>query len=73
MFHINDFEAMDDARIKETADSMGIKKAASASRDDLIAAILDFQAESSAKDIVSKTSEKRSLLKKHAQNALKDY
>ena len=26
MFHINDFEAMDDARIKETADSMGIKK-----------------------------------------------
>ncbi len=59
MFHINDFEAMDDARIKETADSMGIKKAASASRDDLIAAILDFQAESSAKDIVSKTSEKK--------------
>ncbi len=67
MFHINDFEAMDDARIKETADSMGIKKAASASRDDLIAAILDFQAESSAKDIVSKTSEKKKPAKEKAK------
>lgn len=59
MFHINDFETMDDAQIRETAESMGIKKATSASRDEFIEAILDQQAESSAKDIVSKNGEKK--------------
>lgn len=59
MLHINDLNAMDDDAIKQTAESMGIKKVSSTSRDDLIAAILDHQAESSAKDIVSKTSEKK--------------
>lgn len=63
MFHINDLETMDDNQIRETAESMGIKKAASASRDEIIEAILDQQAESSAKDIVSKTGEKKKATK----------
>lgn len=63
MFHINDFETMDDAQIRETAESMGIKKAGSASRDEFIEAILDQQAESSAKDIVSKNGEKKKTAK----------
>lgn len=63
MFHINDLDAMDEAQIKETAEAMGIKKAASASRDEIIEAILDQQAVSSAKDIVSKSSEKKKTTK----------
>ena len=63
MFHINDFETMDDAQIRETAESMVIKKAGSASRDEFIEAILDQQAESSAKDIVSKNGEKKKTAK----------
>ncbi len=63
MLHINDLDAMDDATIIQTAESMGIKTGSAASRDDLIAAILDQQAESSAKDIVSKTSEKKKASK----------
>ena len=63
MFHINDFETMDDAQIRETAESMGIKKAGPASRDEFIEAILDQQAESSAKDIVSKNGEKKKTAK----------
>lgn len=63
MFHINDLDAMDDAMIRETAESMGITKAGSASRDEIIEAILDRQAESSAKDIVSKNGDKKKSAK----------
>ncbi|MBD5356706.1 MAG: transcription termination factor Rho [Bacteroides sp.] len=63
MLHINDLLAMDDEEIKKTADSMGIKNGASSSRDELIDAILDQQAESSAKDFVTKSSEKKKTQK----------
>lgn len=59
MFHINDLNAMDENALRQTAESMGIKKISSLSKDQLIAAILDQQAEATAKDIMSKTSEKR--------------
>ena len=59
MFHINDLNDMDDARIRETAESMGIKKASSLSRDEIIDQILDHQAEASAKDFVAKSSDKK--------------
>ena len=59
MFHINDLYAMDDNTLRQTAESMGIKKTSSLSQDELIASILDHQAESTAKDIVAKNSEKK--------------
>ena len=71
MFHINDFETMDDVQIRETADSMGIKKPGSASRDEIIEAILDRQAESSAKDIVSKNGDKKKAAKTKEPRAKK--
>ncbi len=63
MFHINDLDAMDDALIRETAESMGIKKGASASRDEIIEAILDHQAEALAKDTITKNGEKKKASK----------
>lgn len=59
MFHINDLYAMDENALRQTAESMGIKKSSSLSSDELIASILDRQAEATAKDIVAKTTEKR--------------
>ncbi|MCH5228425.1 MAG: transcription termination factor Rho [Muribaculaceae bacterium] len=59
MFHINDLYAMDENVLKQTAESMGLKKINHLSQDELIAAILDLQAESTAKDIVAKTAEKK--------------
>lgn len=59
MLHINDLYAMDENALRQTADSMGIKKTSSLSQDELIAAILDHQAESTAKDIVSKNADKK--------------
>ena len=59
MFHINDLYAMDDNALRQTAESMGIKKVSSLSQDELIAAILDRQAESTAKDIIAKNSDKK--------------
>ena len=59
MFHINDLNDMDDSQIRETAESMGIKKASSLSRDEIMNQILDLQAEVSAKDFVSKASDKK--------------
>ena len=50
---------MDENSLRQTAESMGIKKVNSLSQDQLIASILDQQAESTAKDIVAKTTEKR--------------
>lgn len=59
MFHINDLSAMDENALRQTAESMGIKKASSLSTDKLIEDILNRQAESTAKDIVAKNTEKR--------------
>lgn len=59
MFHINDLNDMDIAGLRQIAESMGIKKASSLSQDALVAAIIDTQAESTAKDIVAKNSEKK--------------
>ena len=59
MLHINDLIDMDDDKIRQTAESMGIKTGASRSRDEIIEEILDQQAVSSAKDIVSKTGDKK--------------
>lgn len=59
MFHINDLNDMDDSHIRETAESMGIKKASSMSRDEIMNQILDLQAETSAKDFISKNTEKK--------------
>ncbi|MCH5237609.1 MAG: transcription termination factor Rho [Muribaculaceae bacterium] len=59
MFHINDLNEMDEAVLKQTAQSMGIKKLSSLSRDELINAILDQQAVSTAKDFLSKNTEKK--------------
>lgn len=59
MFHINDLYAMDENALRQTAESMGIKKSSSLSSEELIASILDRQAEATAKDIVAKTTEKR--------------
>ena len=59
MFHINDLNDMDDSQIWETAESMGIKKASSLSRDEIMNQILDIQAEASAKDFVTKSADKK--------------
>lgn len=59
MFHINDLYDMDENALRQTAESMGIKKTSSLNQDGLIAAILDRQAESTAKDIIAKNSEKK--------------
>ena len=60
MIHINDLNAMDESTLRKTAESMGIKKYSTLPQEDLIASILDHQAESTAKDIVAKNSEKNS-------------
>lgn len=59
MFHINDLNDMDENALRETAKSMGIKKSSSLTPEQLVAAILDEQAVSTAKDIVAKTTEKK--------------
>lgn len=59
MFHINDLYAMDENALRQTAESMGIKKTSSLSQDELIASILDHQAESTAKNVVAQNSEKK--------------
>ena len=59
MFHINDLNDMDESTLRQTAESMGIKKVSSLSTDDLIATILDNQAISTAKDVVAKSAEKK--------------
>ncbi|MCH5223931.1 MAG: transcription termination factor Rho [Muribaculaceae bacterium] len=61
MFHINDLYAMDENTLRQTAGTMGIKKANSLTTDELIAAILDNQAEVTAKDIVSKNAERKKV------------
>ena len=71
MFHINDLETMDDAQLRQTAESMQIKISSSASRMNLIDAILDHQAESSAKDFLQKNSEKKKTAKEKPARAKK--
>lgn len=63
MFHINDLFDMDDAQIRETAETMGIKKASTLSRDEIMNQILDMQAETSAKDIVAKGAGRKKTVK----------
>ena len=54
---------MDENALRQIADSMGIKKANSLSQDELIGSILNRQAESTAKDVVSKTPDKKTSKK----------
>lgn len=79
MFHLNDLYEMDDARLQEAAESLGISKAPSLSREDIVNQILDLQAEQTAKDFVSKSSDKKknskdkeSKTKKTKKTASKD-
>ena len=62
---------MDENTLRQTADSMGIKKSSSLPQDELIAAMLDHQAESTAKDIVAKNSEKKKTPKNNAEKKAK--
>ena len=57
--HIDDLNSMDEGALRQLAESMGIKKSSSLSRENLNEAILNLQAEATAKDIVAKSSEKR--------------
>lgn len=59
MFHINDLYAMDENTLRQTAESMGIKKTSSLSQDALIEAILNNQAESTAKEVVQKNAARK--------------
>lgn len=59
MFHINDLNDMDDTLIRETAESMGIKKTSSLSRDQIIDQILDLQADASVEDFRQKNADKK--------------
>ncbi len=71
MFHINDLNDMDEAKIRETAESMGIKKTSALSRDEIMNKILDLQAEVSAKDFVSKNGDKKKTAKEKIQKPKK--
>lgn len=62
---------MDDARLQEAAESVGITKTSSLSRDEIVNAILDLQAEQTAKDIVSKSGEKKKTPKEKEAKAKK--
>ena len=68
MFHINDLSAMDEATLLQIAESMGIKKPQSLPTNQLINEILDQQAESTAKDFVSKSTEKKKTTTKSKKN-----
>ncbi len=70
MLHINDLIEMSDEEIAKTAESMGIKKS-SASREEIINTILDQQASSSAKDIVSKSGDKKKAKEPRAKRGRK--
>lgn len=48
MYNISELNAMSDDRVKEIAESMGMKKAATADKDSMIYHILDKQAENAA-------------------------
>ncbi|MDE5886671.1 MAG: transcription termination factor Rho [Muribaculaceae bacterium] len=63
MLHYSDLESMEKEELLKTAESMGLQISNSADNQDLINAILDRQAEDSAKDIVSKSSEKKKSAK----------
>ena len=71
MLHYSELETMDTEQLLKTADSMGIKITNYSENQDIINAILDFQAESSAKDIVSKSSEKKKPAKAKEPRAKK--
>ncbi len=62
---------MDDAALQHAADEIGIKKAPSLSREEIINQILDLQAEQKAKDFVSKSAEKKRPSKDKEQKSKK--
>lgn len=64
MFHIDDLNSMDDKSLQKIAESMGLKKSASTSRDDLLNHILDNQAIDTAKDMMSKESTRKKPVEK---------
>ena len=64
MFHIDDLEAMDEVALRQLADSMGMKKSASASASELTEYILDNQAIGLAKEEVSKQPAKKAAKEK---------
>ena len=59
MLHISDLEAMDETTLRKTAESMGIKKSKSLPKEALVEVILNNQAESTAKEVVSKNAERK--------------
>ncbi len=74
MLHYNELEDMDKEDLIKTAESMGIQTSQISSSDgnqELINAILDFQAETSAKEIVSKSSDKKKNVKAKEPKAKK--
>ena len=71
MLHLNELEEMGKDELLKTADSMDIQVSPSADPADIINAILDRQAEVSAKDIVSKSSEKKKNTKAKEPKAKK--
>jgi transcription termination factor Rho len=69
MFHLNDLKDMEEDQLRSTAESMGIKKVSSLSRDEIENQILDLQAEQTAKDFVSKNADKKKAPKEKEPKA----
>ena len=71
-FHYDDLNVMDDAELRQIAETMDLKKIVpSTPRDEVIMAILDEQAVFTAKDFVSKSSEKKKNVKEKNTKAKK--
>lgn len=69
MYTINELESLEENRLREIAESMGMKKNASASAQDAIYYILDNQAIDHAKEAVSKDSAKKKNTKEKKTRA----
>lgn len=69
MYTINELESMEENRLREIAESMGMKKNASAAAQDAIYYILDNQAIDHAKEAVSKDSAKKKNAKERKPRA----
>ncbi len=63
MYHIDDLTAMDEGQLKSIAESMGMKKAASATFEEAMNHILDNQAIDTAKEEASKENSRRRAVK----------
>ena len=62
---------MDDAQLQQEAEKLGIKKASTLPREEIVNQILDLQAEQKAKDFVSKTSDKKKPAKESKEKKQK--